>query len=208
MKNDVIISNHPYEPYIPNEATKLIIGSIPPQRFCINPLNLEDDDVRFYYGSRDNHFWKLIGEVTKENFIYENKEEAIDQRKKWLEKNKIGITDIVDICEHINGKSDDNSLNIIKFKEIENELKNHPEIKTLICTSSFVKNHLTKLLKEKMNAKYHKDSHDQRKGYISINEKEAYEVIILYSPSRLALRGMGPNGKEIRKKQYENVFKK
>lgn len=207
MKNNVIISNHPYNAYIPIGATKLIIGSIPPQRFCIKPFLLEDGDVRFYYGSKDNSFWKLISEVTKEEFIYENKEEAIKQRKKWLETNKIGITDIIDICEHIDGKSDDNSLNIMKYKEIEKELQKHSKIQTLICTSDFVKTHLKRLLKEKMNAKYQNDPQDKRKGYIIIDGKEKYEVITLYSPSPLALRGMGPNGKETRKKQYESIFK-
>ena len=78
----------------------------------------------------------------------------------------------------------------------------HNQIKTLICTSYFVIKHLKRLLKEKMNAKYHIDKKDKRKGYIIIDGIKKYEIIILYSPSRLALRGMGPNGKDIRNYSY------
>ena len=55
MENNIVISTHPYEPYIPDNATKLIIGSIPPQRFCIKHSIIDNDDVKFYYGSKDNN---------------------------------------------------------------------------------------------------------------------------------------------------------
>jgi len=29
-------SKHPFEPFIPANATKLIIGTIPPYRFCLD----------------------------------------------------------------------------------------------------------------------------------------------------------------------------
>ena len=56
------IEEHPFPPFVPTNATKLIIGSIPPQRFCNqkeNGISLYPDDVNFYYGSRDNSFWFL-----------------------------------------------------------------------------------------------------------------------------------------------------
>lgn len=208
MENNIVISTHPYEPYIPDNATKLIIGSIPPQRFCIKHSIIDNDDVKFYYGSKDNNFWKLIGEVTKEKFTFKNNLEAIKERKEWLLKNNIGITDIIEVCEHVGGKATDEALKIIKYKEIDSILIKHNQIKTLICTSYFVIKYLKRLLKEKMNAKYHIDKKDKRKGYISIDGIKKYEIIILYSPSRLALRGMGPNGKDIRKKQYQDAFEK
>ena len=41
-------TSHPYEEYIPENATKLILGTIPPYRFCIRQ-GLHADDVDFYY---------------------------------------------------------------------------------------------------------------------------------------------------------------
>lgn len=48
-------STHPFAPEIPEGATKLIIGTMPPYRFCNTDEALYDDDVNFYYGSRDNY---------------------------------------------------------------------------------------------------------------------------------------------------------
>ena len=56
-------STHPYEPFIPLNAEKLIIGTIPPIRFCIKEREIFDDDVNFYYGSRDNAFWPIIENI-------------------------------------------------------------------------------------------------------------------------------------------------
>ena len=51
-------SIHPYREYIPENASKLIIGTIPPFRFCVSgEKRLYPRDVDFYYGSRDNGFW-------------------------------------------------------------------------------------------------------------------------------------------------------
>ena len=83
-------SVHPYEPFVSAGATKLIIGTIPPYRFCIEPQALRDGDVDFYYGSRDNAFWRLIGQATGENFDYENTAHAVEQRKAFLTERKSG----------------------------------------------------------------------------------------------------------------------
>ena len=42
---------HPYEPFIPENATKLIVGTLPPPRFTTGEL--KEGDVNFCYGSRD-----------------------------------------------------------------------------------------------------------------------------------------------------------
>lgn len=101
------MNTHPYEPFIPEKATKLIIGSIPPQRFCNYADKAEnallEDDVDFYYGSRDNSFWQLLGEVFGVEFERANTQTAIEQRKSFLTKNGFGITDLVDICSRIEG---------------------------------------------------------------------------------------------------------
>lgn len=76
-------SIHPYKPYIPDGATKMIIGTTPPYRFC-NGQALFDNDVNFYYGSRDNYFWELVEKATGAKLTYANTQEAIVERKKLL----------------------------------------------------------------------------------------------------------------------------
>lgn len=190
-------SIHPYAPYIPENATKLIIGTIPPYRFCVQ--NLELGDVDFYYGSKDNYFWTLMSEITGVKLDFENSECAIDQRKNLLYELNIGITDIIESCIHHNKKSDDNSLKNIKLKAIKELLSQYPKIDTLIYTSEYVK----KKINEIADKSYHEwTDKARRKCTIIINGKK-YNVIILYSPSPNALRGVTA---EIRLSQYKNVF--
>lgn len=70
-------SLHPFEPFVPKNSTKLIIGTIPPPRFCKNQNNILFDDVYFYYGSQDNYFWPILGDIFNVKFDYNNSENAI-----------------------------------------------------------------------------------------------------------------------------------
>lgn len=98
------LNDHPFKPFIPEGAKKLLIGTIPPQRFCKSPPELSSDDVNFYYGSKDNEFWPIIQEIFNETLNYENNISSIDQRKELLTKQNIGITDIVDQCTRVDNK--------------------------------------------------------------------------------------------------------
>lgn len=54
--------SHPYLPLIPECAKCLIVGTIPPHRFCKDMQTaqqygkLSQNDVDWYYGSEDNQF--------------------------------------------------------------------------------------------------------------------------------------------------------
>lgn len=197
-------SIHPYKPFVPKNATKLIIGSIPPFRFCHNNEKLNENDVRFYYGSNKNSFWPLLEEMTKTSFTYENTEAAIIERKQFLKDINIGITDIIESCIHKNNRSDDNSLKEKINRPLDELLIKYPKINTIICTSDFVRREINKFALRGNKCSF---LNKKREGKIIINDKE-YNVVVLYSPSRGALRGLGKNGKEKRKKQYMEVFNK
>ncbi|MCB0470404.1 MAG: uracil-DNA glycosylase family protein, partial [Flavobacteriaceae bacterium] len=70
----MFLHKHPYPPFIPSKATKLIVGTLPPPRFSIG--NLKSDDVNFCYGSRDGQLWKILDEIFNLNLKYENTQEA------------------------------------------------------------------------------------------------------------------------------------
>ena len=170
-------SIHPYREYIPKNASKLIIGTIPPLRFCVSgEKRLYPRDVDFYYGSR-----------------------AVDQRKRLLKELNAGITDIVEKCIHKDGKSDDASLEIIELKDLNKLLLNYPNIEELIYTSIFVARQVSKIADKKRHAW---SREDPKRGYVVINQVK-YPVTVLYSPSPNALRGVS---KEKRLAQYRAVF--
>ena len=197
-------STHPYEPYIPADSEKLIIGTIPPPRFCKEPYQLYENDVNFYYGSRDNYFWGILEEVFETKLVYSNTEQAVQQRKDLLKGLKIGITDIVNSCIHVGDSAADSDLKEIKQKDIKSLLQINPAIDTLIYTSEFVK----KLMNEHFK-NYHSivDPTNKKKQSVKIDGKE-YQVKILYSPSPSALRNLGKGGAEKRKEQYREFLTK
>ena len=195
-------SQHPYCPYIPANAKKLIVGSIPPYRFCINkPDELREGDVNFYYGADDNEFWKLISEVLNVRLDFSNTETAIKQRKDLLDKFNIGITDLVQSCIHKNQKSSDRDLEILQVKHLRDVLEEHPSIEALLPTSQFVKS----LIGKENETEYRVINKECREYQISFNGRKYYKVILLYSPSR---RVCNPVTVNKRFAQYEKVFGK
>jgi len=196
-------SIHPFEPFIPKGAKKLIIGSIPPPRFCKKDYSLYDKDVNFYYGSKDNAFWSILADLFDEKLAFRNTTEAINQRKKFLEKYGLGITDIVAECIHTNDSAIDNDLAEITRQDLGSLLAKHQSISTLIYTSEFVKKQINALLKTKHSI----DKNNPKKQTIRIEDK-IYQVKILYSPSPMARRYLGSGGDEKRKIQYREFLMK
>mgnify|MGYP000926472591 FL=1 len=88
----MIFHKHPYPPFIPENTTKLIVGTLPPPRFSKGQL--KKDDVDFCYGSIDGQLWKILNEIFSLNLHFETTEFAIEQRKIFLIQHKIGICDI------------------------------------------------------------------------------------------------------------------
>jgi G:T/U-mismatch repair DNA glycosylase len=194
-------SKHPYLPFIPSNATRLVIGTIPPPRFCKKPQELYENDVNFYYGSRDNYFWELLEDVFEEKLEYKNTRKAVDQRKSLLEKHGLGITDVIDTCVHKNNSAEDRNLSNIKHKDLAQLLKQNPNINTLIYTSEFVKKQVNAIF-----STWHSiDKTDKKKQAITIDGRP-YQVRILYSPSPGALRGLGKEGREKRSDQYKQTL--
>lgn len=192
-------SKHPFEPFIPAGATKLILGTIPPARFCKN-LNMElfEDDVDFYYGSKDNGFWDLFSEIFGEKLEKTNTSKSIEQRKSLLTTNLIGITDIISECTRENQSASDNKLMDIQRKDLVKLLVEHPSISTLIYTSEFVKKQVNKLL-----GGYHQiNKENKKKQTVKINGR-VYQVRILYSPSPSGLRRLGVDGSAKRLNQWK-----
>ena len=84
---------HPYPPYILPDTTRLIVGTLPPPRFTTGELNAQDVD--FCYGSSNGMLWKIWDCLYDLNLVYENTKHAIEQRKAFLKREKIGICDTV-----------------------------------------------------------------------------------------------------------------
>lgn len=194
-------SIHPYAPYVPAGAKTLIIGTIPPYRFCGGgERQLCAGDVDFYYGSRSNRFWQLVSAAAGVQLQYADTPAAVEQRKNLLSALDMGITDMVDSCVHREGRSDDGALQEIKLWDLPGLLRAHPEIHTLLYTSRFV----AKLVNRFADKGRHEGWDKGRLNGTVVIGGRPYAVRILYSPSPNALRGVD---RQVRQAQYAQVFR-
>ena len=134
----MFLHKHPYPPFIPSKATKLIVGTLPPPRFSIG--NLKSGDVNFCYGSRDGQLWKILDEIFNLNLKYENTQEAILQRKTFLETENIGICDIVESAEREKIDASDLGMQNTVLRDLIGYLKQYPNVDTLLFTGGNSKN--------------------------------------------------------------------
>lgn len=134
----MFVHKHPYQPFINSDTTKLVVGTLPPPRFSTGELL--EKDVDFCYGSYYNSLWLFIDKIHKLNLRYDNSQEAIDERKTFLIKHKIGICDIVESAEREKIDASDLGMFNITLRNIIGYLKAYPSIDTLLFTGGNSKN--------------------------------------------------------------------
>mgnify|MGYP003642990512 FL=1 len=134
----IFFHKHPYKPFIQEDTTKLIVGTLPPPRFSTG--NLLEKDVDFCYGSYYNSLWLFIDKIHNLNLRYDNSDKAILERKQFLIKHKIGICDIVESAEREKIDASDIGMTNIILRDILGYLKEYPKIDTLLFTGGNSKN--------------------------------------------------------------------
>ncbi|MGB6154084.1 MAG: uracil-DNA glycosylase family protein, partial [Pricia sp.] len=134
----MFLHTHPYPPFLFPEATKLIVGTLPPPRFTIREF--KDDDVDFCYGSRDGQFWPILDKLFDLGLVYETTQGAIEQRKHFLFKRRIGICDIVEGAEREKVDASDLGMQNVQLRDLVRILQAYPNIDTLLFTGGNSKN--------------------------------------------------------------------
>ncbi|TRO65546.1 uracil-DNA glycosylase family protein [Christiangramia sabulilitoris] len=129
---------HPFPPFIPENATKLIVGTLPPPRFT--KRQLRQDDVDFCYGSGDGQLWIILDRIFDLNLKFENTPEAVKQRKDFLVERGIGICDVVESSRREKVDASDLGMQKVELRDMIGILKNYPKVDTLLFTGGNSKN--------------------------------------------------------------------
>lgn len=129
---------HPYPPFIPENATKLIVGTLPPPRFTTG--DLREGDVDFCYGSRDGLLWQVIDRVFDLDLKFETSPEAVEERKEFLEREGIGICDTVESCRRRKIDASDIGMTEVELRDLVSVLRQYEQIDTLLFTGGNSKN--------------------------------------------------------------------
>lgn len=129
---------HPYKPFIPENATKLIVGTLPPPRFTQGVL--KEGDVDFCYGSRDGLLWPILDKIFQLDLAFETSDTAIQQRKEFLIGRGIGICDMVESSKREKIDASDLGMKEVELRDMIRILRAHENIDTLLFTGGNSKN--------------------------------------------------------------------
>ena len=80
-----------FPPVYDERSRVLILGSFP---------SVKSREISFYYGNKQNRFWKMICAFFKETIP-----ETVDGKRDFLLRNKIALWDMATVCE-IEGSAD------------------------------------------------------------------------------------------------------
>jgi G:T/U-mismatch repair DNA glycosylase len=165
---------------------------LPPPRFTTG--DLKEGDVNFCYGSRDGQLWPILDKIFNLNLLYETSEEAVNQRKDFLRRQKIGICDIVESAERSKIDASDLGMENIVLRDVISFLKDYKNVDTLLFTGGNSKNgpeyFFRKNLKEN-NLKLQLISDQVPRIHTFKLEDSIIKTVSLTAPSGAANRAVG-----------------
>ena len=191
-QNPVFHHKHPYPPFIPQNATKLIVGTLPPPRFSTG--DLKPDDVNFCYGSRDGQLWKILDTIFNLQLKYETTQVAIDQRKAFLKQRGIGICDIVASAYREKIDATDLGMKEVELRDLIGYIENHPKVDTLLFTGGNSKNgpeYFFRQLLKKQSIKLEVIENEVPRIHTCTINGRAIKTVSLTAPSGSANRAVG-----------------
>lgn len=131
MENDVIqIEQHPWEPFIPDGAKILIMGTFPPgsHRWSMN----------FYYPNRTNDFWFMMGLIFMGDryALYDREAKLfnLESIKQLLSEKGIAMNDTGYRVRRLKGNASDKFLEIVEPVALYDLLAKMPQCHTVATT--------------------------------------------------------------------------
>lgn len=124
------LETHPFEPFIPENAKVLIMGTFPPQ-----PKRWS---MEFYYPNRTNDFWPMMGLIffgdRRALFQADSKDFNLPKIKKMLIDRGIALNDTGYRIRRLQNNASDKFLEIVEPVNLEGLLQRMPEVRALATT--------------------------------------------------------------------------
>lgn len=121
---------HPWEPYVPDGARVLIMGTFPPK-----PHRWSMD---FYYPNRTNDFWRVMGIIYFNDpmalYDSENKRFRLDEIKRLLDREGIALNDTGHRVRRLKDNASDKFLEIIEPVDLKGLLERMPCCDVVVTT--------------------------------------------------------------------------
>lgn len=130
MNSPKEIEQHPLEPFLPQNASLLMLGSFPPQR--------KRWSMDFFYPNLQNDMWRIFGYIffnDKEYFLTENKKAFDkDRLEKFLTEKGIALYDTASAVIRLQDNASDKFLEVVEPTDIGLLLKQIPKCKAIVTT--------------------------------------------------------------------------
>lgn len=124
------IETHPWEPFVPERARVLIMGTFPPQ-----PKRWA---MEFYYPNPTNDFWPMMGLIffgdRKALFNPSTRSYDLEAIKRLLCDKGIALSDTGHRVRRLAGNASDKFLEIVEPVDLESLLARMPECRTVATT--------------------------------------------------------------------------
>ena len=121
---------HPFEPFIPDNAKVLIMGTFPPQ-----PKRWAMD---FYYPNRSNDFWPMMGLIFlgDRDALYDRaaRQFRLDQIKDLLNERGIALNDTGHKIRRLMNNASDKFLEIVEPVNLDGLLERIPDCRAVATT--------------------------------------------------------------------------
>lgn len=129
-KDDLPVEQHPLEPFLPEGARLLMLGSFPPPkaRWCMD----------FFYPNRTNMMWEIFGLV-----FFGDASRLVDADGKTFRKEAIvrllsergiALFDTARAVRRLSGNASDKDLEIVEKTDIASLLSHIPLCHDIVCT--------------------------------------------------------------------------
>lgn len=130
MTNPKDIEQHPLEPFLPANASILMLGSFPPQR--------KRWSMDFFYPNLQNDMWRIFGYIffnDKEHFLTEDKKAFNkEQLESFLTEKGIALYDTATAVIRLQDNASDKFLEIVIPTDLALLLDQIPSCKAVVTT--------------------------------------------------------------------------
>ena len=128
LNNTIKIETHPFEPFLPDGAVVLMLGTFPPKP--------ERWSMEFYYPNRINDMWRIMGLIffgDKNHFwIEEEKRFDLLLLKAFLTEKKIALYDTATRVRRLKDNASDKFLDIVETINLDKFFKARPTIRAIV----------------------------------------------------------------------------
>lgn len=126
----LLIENHPFEPFLPANARLLMMGSFPPQK--------KRWSMDFYYPNLNNDMWRIVGLLffgNKDYFLNDDRKAFCQQRlMDFLNEKGIALFDTASSIRRLQDNASDKFLEVVRPTDIASLLHRLPQCKAVVTT--------------------------------------------------------------------------